>query len=286
MFQNTKIQHLIEDNIELFSLPDTIIQLKSLMDDPNSTIEQISNLIMQDGALTVKLLKIVNSSYYNFSKPIDTITQAINIVGIRELSKFVFAAKMINHFNQSAIALVTANDFWRHNLACATAASVISTELKIKKTEQIYIAGLIHDIGKLVLFNSQPKLCEALITKMLSREIQGDDLEFRIIGYTHDDVSAALLKKWNFPEMLITTTQFHHQPQDATSYTTEVAIIHIANTIANLIEKPISFDDTQSIHHSAWEVLNIEPHALIELTHLSELQYQQTASIIIAQKAA
>ncbi len=286
MLLNTKLQHLIDDNIELFSLPEIVIQLNSLMDDPNSTIEQISSLIMQDAALTVKLLKIINSSYYNFPSPIDDIPKAINILGTRELSNFVIATKMINQFNHSPMSLVTAEDFWRHNLACATAASVISTELKIKNTDRIYIAGLIHDIGKLVLYVAQPKLCESLIKKMLSREIQGDDLEFKIMGFTHDEVGATLLQKWNLHEMLIETTLFHHQPQNANNYKIESAIIHLANAIANLIEKPLSFDDTLPIHNSVWPLLNIESESLIQLTHLAELKYQQASMIMLDQKAA
>ncbi len=286
MIPNRNLHNLIDDNIEQFSLPDIIVQLNALMNDPDSSIEQISNLISQDAALTIRLLKLVNSSYYNFASSISDISQAVNVLGIRELSDFVTATKLINKFNTLNMELITPEDFWRHNLACATAARTISKELKIKNSEQLFVSGLIHDVGKLVLYIMQPKLCDFLIKKTLARKIIGDNLEFKTFGFTHQDVGAQLLKKWGLPEVLIATTQFHHEPQDASDYKTQVAIIHLANAIANLIERPLSFDDTLPIHPSTWTILDIDSSNLITLTQLCETKYQQASSVLIEKKAA
>ncbi|VAX00050.1 hypothetical protein MNBD_GAMMA22-1108 [hydrothermal vent metagenome] len=290
MLHNRNLHHLIDDNIEQFSLPDIVVQLNSLMNDPNSTIEQLSNLISQDAALTIRLLKLVNSSYYNFSKDITTISQAINILGIRELSDFVTATKMINQFNSLDMELITPESFWRHNLACATAARTISKELNVKNSEQLFICGLIHDIGKLVLYIMQPKLCDFLIKKTVARRLISDNLELKTFGFTHQDVGAQLLKKWGLPEVLIATTQYHHQPQGALEhddqFKIQVAVIHLANAIANLIEAPLSFDDTLPIHPSTWTTLNIDSNSLITLTQICETKYGQVSSVLIERKAA
>jgi len=280
------LKNLIEDNIELFSLPDIVIQLNKLLNDPDSSIDSISELIIQDAALTIRLLKLVNSAYYSFSSPIDTISQAINVIGTTELSDFIIATKMIQQFNFCPMKLVTIDSFWRHNLACATAAKTISVELKIKNTEQIYISGLIHDIGKLLLYVTQPILCEHLITKMSSRDENIHELEFKIFGFTHGDVGSQLLSQWQLPQMFIETTQYHHDITKKILFPVESAIIHLANGIANLIEKPLSYDDALPVDESVWTILGINPEMLVTLTHKSELKYKISSTILIDSETA
>ncbi len=285
MIFNSALQNLIEDNIELFSLPEIVISLNTLLNDPNSTNEQISDLILQDAPLTIRLLKIVNSPYYNFSSPIETITQAINILGTKELSNFVITTKLINKFNYLPMQLISITEFWRHNLACAIAAKVISKELSISNSEQLYIAGLIHDIGKLVLYISQPALCESLIKKMKSRGLAVNQLEDKIFGYNHSDVGATLLAKWGLSKLVIQTTQLHHEPEQSSDYPIEVALIHLSNGIANLIEKPLSVDDALPINQAVWKILDINSNQFVHLTNESELKYSQVASMLIEQQA-
>lgn len=281
MIFSNALQNLIEDNKGLFSLPEIVINLNTLLNDPNSTNQQISDLILQDAPLTVRLLKIVNSPYYNFSSPIDTITQAISVLGTKELSSFIISTKVINKFNYLPLQLISITEFWQHNLACAIAAKTISKTLSIPNSEQLYIAGLIHDIGKLVLYITQPTLCESLIKKMKTRGLAVNELEDKIFGYNHSDVGATLLTEWGLPELLIQTTQLHHKPEQSNDYPVEVAIIHLANGIANLIEKPLSVDDALPINHVVWEKLNINSKQFVHLTNESELKYSQVSNLLI-----
>lgn len=283
---NSTLQNLIDDNSNLFSLPEIVIQLNTLIDDPNSNIDQISELILKDAPLTVRLLKLVNSSYYNFSSPIDTVSQAINVIGTKELSDIVMATKMIKKFNYCPLPNITADDFWRHNLACAIAARAIATELKIINSERFFVSGLIHDIGKLVLYVTQPKLCEYLIKKIKSQQGDINELEYKIFGFSHCDVGALLLKSWDLPKIFIETTQYHHFPERAEEYSIEVAIIHLANAIANLIERPLSNEDCNPINPFVWKTLGIDSEMLNPLTAICDTKYKQSSPIFLDKKAA
>jgi len=190
---NTK--DMIEDNIELFSLPKIALRINQLIDEPSSTTEDISNLISKDAALTFRLLKIVNSPFYNFASQVDTVSKAIAILGTRELRDLVMATAVIDKFNNIPPGLISPEVFWRHNIACATAARTIASQLKIKNSERIYIAGLLHDIGKLVMYLGSSDLSIQLMGLMTVSDVDITQLEEIAFGYTHGELGAELIKK-------------------------------------------------------------------------------------------
>jgi len=281
-----KAKDMIDDHIELISLPEIALRINQLIDDPASTADDIANLISQDAALTIRLLKIVNSSFYNFSSEVDTVTKAISIIGTRELRDLVMATAIIEKFDSIPKGLASPESFWRHNIACATAARTIAKQLKIKNSERLYIAGLLHDIGKLVMYIGSPDLSRQVLELTNLPDADITKLETIAFGFDHGELGAELIKVWNLPEMIAETTQYHHQPLDAEDYSTEVAVIHLANIIANSIETPFSLDDDIPIESNVWIMLNSEDSELDELTEESKLTYQQTVDLIYPSKSA
>jgi len=279
-------RNMIDDNIELVSLPEIALRINELVDDPLATADDIANLISQDAALTIRLLKIVNSSFYNFSGEIDTITKAISIVGTRELRDLIMTTAVIKKFSSIPEGLASPESFWRHNIACASAARTIAKQLKIKNSERFFIAGLLHDIGKLVMYLASPDLSLQVIELMKIPDSDITQLEELAFGFSHAELGAELVKKWNLPTMLVETTRFHHKPSATTEYPTEAAVIHLANNIANTIETPFSLDDDVPLKDSVWILLNQDESKLESLTEESNSDYQRTVDIIYHKKIA
>lgn len=280
-------QQLVQDRIELVSLPDIALKLNALCDDANSTAQDIANVISLDAALTAHLLHIVNSPFYNFPQQIDTITMAITIVGTAQLRDLAMATLVIQKFNKIPTNLVSPEAFWRHNIACATAARTIVMELGIKQAERVFVAGLLHDIGKLLMYLAHPELSfEILELVKANPELDIIQLEVVAFGYDHAELGAALLSEWGLPDSLIEPVRYHHVPDQAQRYATEASVLHLANVVANQIEPLISQMDNLALDEKVWTILNSTSSHLIEITAATQLLYDETIEIFYPKSKA
>ena len=280
-------QQLVQDNIALVSLPDIALKLNSLCDDTNSTAQDIADVISMDAALTVRLLQIVNSSFYSFPQQIDTITMAITIVGTAQLRDLAMATLVIEKFNNIPANLVSPQTFWSHNIACATAARTIVMELGILNSERVFVAALLHDIGKLLMYLAQPELSfEMLELVKANPELDILELEEATFGYNHAELGAALLSEWGLPESLVEPVKHHHLPNQATRYASEASVLHLANVVANQIEPLISNLDSFTLDEKVWTILNSTSDHLGDITAVSKSLYNETVGIFYPERNA
>ena len=234
---DTKIQTLINKAGYLASLPDIFFKVNELVNDARSSASDIGHAIEQDAALSARLLKIVNSPYYGFPSSIDTISRAITIIGTRDLRDLVLATTVVSTFSGVDSDLIDMERYWRHNLYCAVTGRILAQKRHVKNTERLFVAGLLHDIGSLVMYQTIPEQCnEALqLTKTQGTPLHITEKE--IIGFSHGDVGAALLQKWKLPDSLIEVVKYHYAPGLAENHKEDVATIHIANYIANSLDE-------------------------------------------------
>lgn len=280
-------QQLVQDSIDLVSLPDIALKLNALCDDTNSTAQDIADVISMDAALTARLLQIVNSSFYSFPQQIDTITMAITIVGIAQLRDLAMATLVIQKFNNIPANLVSPETFWSHNIACATAARTIITELGIQNSERIFVAALLHDIGKLLMYVAHPDLSHEILELIKSNpELDILELEEATFGYNHAELGAALLSEWGLPDSLAEPVKYHHLPNQATRYASEASVLHLANMVANQIEPLISSIKDLSLDEKVWTILNSTSDHLGDITAVSQSLYNETVGIFYPEKSA
>ncbi len=280
-------QQLVQDRIDLVSLPDVALKLNRLCDDKNSTVEDIADVIATDAALTARLLQIVNSPFYGFPQKIDTITMAITIVGVSQLRDLAMATLVIQKFNSIPEGLVSPETFWCHNIACATAARTIASELGVIKSERVFVAGLLHDIGKLLMYHAHPNLSiEVLNLSKADSSLDVTEVEKVAFGYDHAELGAELLKEWGLPESLIEPVWFHHHPEQADSFSVETSILHLANYIANEIEPLFNWNNLTTLDEKIWSILKATSEHLSDLTESSRALYSQTVRIFYPSKTA
>lgn len=256
---------LIDDTLELVSLPDVVHRINLMVDDPNSSAADIGHLISEDPALTVRLLKVVNSPMFGFPSRIDTVSMAITILGTRQLRDLVLATAVVGQFHNLTDAVVDMEVFWCHSICTAVAARTISQHLKANNSERFFVAGLLHDIGKLVMYLTHPDASHQVIELSAEPGIDKASVEKSIFGFSHEDVSAELLSQWQLPDSLVEPTRYHHHPIRATNYPSETAVIHIADAIANNIQTPLSLDDDNPIEDITWSTLGLDPSMLERL---------------------
>lgn len=270
-------QELVQKNINLLSLPETAMRINSMVSDPNSTASDIGDVVSQDPALTARLLRVVNSAFYGFPSKIDTISMAITILGTRQLRDLVMTTSVINRFRDIPASVVDMENFWCHSLTTALAAKNFANHMKISNSERLFVAGLLHDIGKLVMYIALPDPSRQVVEIAGEPQVDSNHVEEAIFGFTHSQVGAELLRQWKLPESLIEPVAYHHEPALAKVYQQETAIVHLANVIANDIQPAISADDDSVADPMAWKLLGLEP-SLLERLH--EEVYQQLDDVL------
>jgi len=269
-------EQLIDSNIKLVSLPAIVAQINQMTNDPTASAADIAQAIDQDTALTARLLKIVNSPFYRFPSKIDTLSMAITVLGTRQLRDLVVAAAVIKRFQSKIDPAFNIEVFWCHSITTAIASRLIALKLMLANSERFFVIGLLHDIGKMVMYLTLPNESITLMNELKKPDCDIANIERQIFGFTHDDVGVALMSAWHFPESIIEPVRAHVYLEAPETYLKDAALLHLANNIANNMQSPISRDDDTMLNPKAIELLQLAPEtieAIYEETyrHLDEL---------------
>ena len=251
-------EELIGDNLKLVSLPAIVGQINQLLNDPNSSAADIAHLISQDPALTARLLKLVNSPFYNFPSQVDTLSMAVTILGTKQLRDLVIATTVVKQFKPSPEVNFDLETFWCHSITAGIAARTIAMAQNLANSERLFISGLLHDIGKMIMSLLLPREMESLNKVNDNPNIKIENPEEQIFGFTHSELANELLASWHFPESLAQPILHHHDLASDEEFKTDTAIVHIANVIANNIQAPISKDDDTILNPEALKTLGID----------------------------
>lgn len=235
-------KQLVEGVAKLASLPEVCVRVNEMVDDPRCSAADIGKVISRDTALTAQLLRISNSAFFNFPSKVDTIARAITVIGERELRYLVLAMSAVRGFSQIPIELTNMASFWRHSVYCGAVARLLAQKCHVLHGERLFVAGLLHDVGLLVLMNRLPEQERMALEVARAGVISLADAEAQMYGgINHADVGAALLSNWALPEILCETVACHHNVAAAEEARLDAAIIHLANVVANRAE--MSADD-------------------------------------------
>ena len=254
-------QMLVQGVVGLVSLPDICIKISEMVDDPKCSAMHIGRIIGKDAGLTARLLKIVNSAFFRFPSKIETVTRAITIIGYRELRDLVFAATVSGIFERISNDLVNMDSFWRHGIYSGILSRLIANNCQVLHGERLFVAGLLHDIGRLVISYRLPKLMSKEMVLSEQRGIPLYQAEQRIMGFDHAAVGAELMKAWQFPQTHQNVARYHHDPQAAQENILEVNIVYLANAIAQIAETGLLETETlEAVDKSTWKITNVTPN--------------------------
>jgi putative nucleotidyltransferase with HDIG domain len=226
---------LVQDNVQLLSLPEVCLRIQQLADDPHADMAEFAQLVAQDPALTTRLLKLVNSAYYGFPGRIDTLTRAVKVVGIAELRNLTLAMAATEVFGGLENERFDMLGFWRHSVYCALLARFLAKRARVLHAERLFIAGLLHDVGRLVMFSLLPEPSARILQRMVRGEA-ASAAERAELGFDHGEVGYELLRLWLLPRELCVAVGHHHAPETAEIARLETTLVHIANRIAHQVE--------------------------------------------------
>lgn len=226
-----EIAFLIQSAERLASLPQVYQRVNAAVEDPASSLDDIGAIILEDQTLSLRLLKIANSSLYNFPQPVDTITRALTVVGTRQLRDLLMATSVMQMFNGQSSELLRMEAFWQHAMACGLTARIIASYRREPNVETFYVGGLLHDIGRLLMFMFRPQEAGQLLRRAQAENLPLLALERDELEYDHADVGWALLQQWELPDRLSIPVAWHHDPEGADHHQLEAAVIHLSDII-------------------------------------------------------
>jgi putative nucleotidyltransferase with HDIG domain len=278
-------QGLVAEIKDLVTLPEVAMRIARMVNDPNSSAADIGREISNDPALTARLLRIANSPAFGQDGKIATISRAITLLGVRQVRDLTVGLTAIRTFDGIGNELVTMASFWRHSILCAVAAGHVAERAGARGGDSPFVAGLLHDIGQLVLFSRVPELARRALLMSVDAV---DDLglylcERSVLGFDHGAVGAALAQNWGLPLSLRECIEFHHEPERARAHPIEVATVHIANSIAVLAEIDSRYlGDAAAISAAALRAVKLDSAGVMEIV----AQTQATAAEVLPLLAA
>ena len=238
-----KPEDLVKGVVKLISLPEIYIRVSQILEDQNHNAKQLGDIISHDPALTARILRIVNSAYYSLAAKIELVSRAVSVIGEDDLRNLVLATSAVDTFKRIPNQLVDIDLFWRHSVHTGIVSRLLSKHCNILHGERLFVAGMLHDIGKLILYFKEPELSQQVLIAAAESDGQLYRSEQEIIGFTHGDVGAALIDAWQLSDTLKEVAAYHHAPLKAKNYRMETAIVHIANCVVNAISPDIEMDE-------------------------------------------
>lgn len=226
------MESIVEAVNDLPSLPHIVVKVMELCEDPDSTAQEIAQVLNQDQAMTARVLKMSNSAFYGFPRRIATVANAIVFLGFKTIRSIVMAASVSDILNQEMEGYALAyGELWKHSQCSAMAARLIGRKTRFVKLDLAYTAALLHDIGKVILNNTMKESYHEVVAKVNTDNISFIDAEDEILGFNHALVGSRVAEKWNLPPELVESIALHHYPEQAKINKELTAIVHLADAI-------------------------------------------------------
>ena len=276
------IKDLLSGHIELATPPEVFLKVSEILDHPDKSAKDAEQAIEHDPGLAARILKVVNSAYYNFPIRIHSLRHAISIIGSQELRKLILATTIADKFSVLPGGLLTMREFWSQSVYCALYASALAAQHQYcRNLKDIFSCGLLHEIGRLVIYSRLPELARTAGLLAISEDIREIEAQQRIMNFDYYQVGAELIRLWHLPAAIASSMDYHDTPLQAIKYPTETLIVHLARQLsATRLERPDANDPDALQHLSTWNHLDIPADALGIIRLEVDVQFDEVFQII------
>jgi len=266
---------------DLPSLPAVVMELLGSIDQEDVDISVLARKVSLDQALTAKTLRLANSSGSGLQVRVTTIQQAITYLGFEATRNLITAAAITGCFPAGHCPGFDHRTFWRHSIATAACAKVLARRMRLNQ-DFAFTAGLLHDIGRLVLVTSYPERYGAVLARRAREDRQLLDVERELLGVDHVMAGTALAQHWQFSDTMLHAIAYHHEPE-APGAGFLATIVHVANAIVHALD--LARDDNElvpPVSMVAWTALGLSQEAYLHVFRETEMQFEEMSNILMA----
>ncbi len=267
MSEKTTLEYVVNKAGELPALPQVAAKVLHLTNNPDSTIDEISRLITTDQVLTARILRLANSAYYGFTRKISSVSEALVILGLSVTRTLILASSVAKVMNKEVAGYALGKgELWKHSIVSAVAARTLANKVGYPDEEKAFTAGLMHDIGKIVMNTYIGPQIQKVVAMVESQKIPFMTAEEKILGFNHAQVGGRIARKWNLPEELAEAIYFHHEPHLADKDPKLTAIAHVADAACMVMGVGIGGDGLlYPVEDQALQILKVDIHVFDQL---------------------
>jgi HD-like signal output (HDOD) protein len=257
------INQLIEGIPSLGSYAGVISEIEAVLDDSTSTLTNLGEVIEKDPDLAGRLLRLGNSAFFGFPNRLETVSEAVSLIGIQQVQDLILASCVIEIFDGISPDLVNMESFWKHSLACGIGARCLAIARQMPGAEKFFVAGLLHDLGRLVLFSRVPDKAADVFALYQRQRMLLREAEMRILEFDHAQIGEALMRYWKYPANLVQAVACHHRPLSAAVFQLESSVVHLADYLVHAMQMGSSGEHfVPPLDMKAWERLGLSTSIL------------------------
>ncbi|HMU31136.1 MAG: HDOD domain-containing protein [Nitrospira sp.] len=257
---NVDLRRRIEQVGELPTLPHVVQKLASMIGRPNVSAEEIGALIEKDQVLSAKVLRLANSPFYGFPSRIASVAHAVVVLGLSVVKGLTLCATAFDMMKNAGM-----NDLWRHSLGVAITAHILGAKAGMKNPEEVFVGGLLHDIGKVVLYVKWPDVGQQITAARKDGSRSLMETEQELFAVTHADVGGWLATAWHLPTTLREPILHHHMPTAAQDAKLQTAIVHVADVLVKGLACGNPGDDLiPPLSRQAWDLVGLDAQSLAQ----------------------
>jgi putative nucleotidyltransferase with HDIG domain len=262
-----RLHWLIEETKDLPALPQVTMEVARLVDSPNASAPKVAQAMAKDQVLTAQVLKMANSAFYGAPRKISTVTDAIVLLGMHTIRNMTLAVSCQDVLDAEVISYsIRRGDLWKHSMCVAFAAQQIAKLAEYKITEEAFVAGLLHDIGKVLISTYLSGSFGEVMAHAKQMNQSFSSAEHDILGFDHAEVGARLTEHWNLPDHLVQAIRFHHNPSRQKPPSTLTSIVHLADVLCITLGIGLGTDGLQySLEQTTLERLQLDDAAVDSL---------------------
>ncbi len=228
-----KLQQLVQTVRDLPALPEVVVRVMRMAEDPRSDAQGIARVIATDQAMAARVLKLANSAFYGLPRRVSTLSEAVVILGFRTIKNLAIAASTFELLNREIAGYwLQRGELWRHSLACAIGAQLIARRVRLPVSEEAFVAGLLHDIGKVAINLFVREQFDQIMERALQDRIPFVEAEQAVLGFNHAMAGGLIAEKWNLPPLLVSVIKYHHQPSSAPEKEPMISVVHLADLLS------------------------------------------------------
>ncbi|MBI3815682.1 MAG: HDOD domain-containing protein [Nitrospinae bacterium] len=259
--EKSKIRRRIEELKNLPTLPGVIQKISLMVESSSTSAEEVGKIISSDQILSAKVLRLINSAFYGFPGRISNVTHGLVLLGFNVVKGLVLSTSVFDIMLSKGMV-----DLWKHSLGCAMTAGAIARKLNQPEPEEVSVAALLHDFGKVVIKLEMPEESGEIEKMVREKNISMYEAETKVLDFTHAAVGSWLCEKWNLPKNLSDPITYHHQPHLARFAPRQTAMAHLSDILVRAKGFGFSGDSlVPIIDKAAWESLKITPEILEEI---------------------
>jgi len=276
IIESNILRHRIQNIGSLPTVPESLRKLSRIIENPKVSLNEISSFVQSDPAITFRILKMVNSAAYGFPGRIASVSHAIMLLGMNVVKGLLLGISVFELMQKAMQGL------YEHSMGCAAAARIIAQQKGLREPEEVYVGGLLHDIGKVVMTLEFTDAYEAALACVVTENISIGEAEKYFFADNHAALGGVLAEKWRFPKRLTETILYHHTPQAAKAAPIETAIVHFADILIKARGLGFSGDHVVPVvDEAAFDSLQLTEQDIIEILRKVEEMIDATEEVLI-----